>query len=136
MAKFYYKNPHVTLNGVDVSSYVASATVEYSWDETETTSFGSDGKRTRQAGLEDGSVSLDFHQDFAAAAADAVISAVAGSTAPVRITPAGSAASATNPSFRGTAVVLSYSPIDGSVGDLATFSVTWPITGGWARATA
>jgi hypothetical protein len=136
MAKFYYKNPHVMVNGVDLSSYCASATVEYSWDEIETTSFGSNGKRERQAGLEDGSVSLEFHQDFAAATVDATIAAIAGSTAPVRITPAGSAASATNPSFRGTAVVLGYNAIDGSVGDLATFSVTWPITGGWARATA
>jgi hypothetical protein len=33
-------------------------------------------------------------------------------------------------------LVTEYNPIDSAVGDLATFSVSWPITGAVARATA
>lgn len=136
MAKFYYQNPAVTVNGVDLSTHIASATVESSFDDIETTSFGSNGKRERIGGLEDGSVSLEFHVDFAAASVDATIWPLRGGTAPITVMPAGTALSATNPRFSGTALITGWSPIDGAVGDLATTSVTWPLTGGWARATA
>jgi hypothetical protein len=60
-----------------------------------------------------------------------------GGTAAVTVRPAGTAAvGSANPEYRFTALVTEYSPIDSAVGDLATFSVSWPVTGEVTRATA
>jgi hypothetical protein len=42
---------------------------------------------------------------------------------------------ATNPSYTANCLVTQYSPFASSVGDLATFSVTWPVTGTVTRGT-
>jgi len=54
----------------------------------------------------------------------------------VVIKPTSTAVSASNPTYTFNALVTSYTPISGSVGDLSTFSVTWPVAGTVARATA
>lgn len=125
MAKFVAKDYKITLNGTDVSSWCAAVTMDVSLDEIETTAFGKN-YRQRISGLGDTSVTLDFHQDFAAGAVDALIWPLVGSNATVVVTPSSSAVSSTNPSYTGVYLVSQYQPLASSVGDLATFSVTWP----------
>jgi hypothetical protein len=137
MAKIVIQNPVVTLAGGTVSANVAQCTIALEADDVETTNFAGGGWRERIGGLKSGSVSLDFHQDYTAASIDSVVFPLLGNSAAITVRPGGTAAAGTaNPEYRFTALVTEYSPIDSAVGDLATFSVSWPITGEVTRATA
>ena len=132
MAKFVATDYVIEIDTTDFSESIAAATLEISVDEQETTSFSAD-YRTRIGGLKDASLTLDFHQDFGADSIDATLFPLLGQTVAFSITPTSGAVSATNPSYSGNALVTSYSPFANSVGDLATFSVTWPVTGDVTR---
>jgi hypothetical protein len=86
--------------------------------------------------LKQGSLNLQFNQDFAAAGIDSVLFPLLGTAATVVIKPTSGTVSASNPTYTFNALVVSYTPIAGSVGDLSTFSVTWPVAGTVTRATA
>lgn len=135
MSKFVATDYAIEISGTDFSASIAAATLEISADEQETTAFGAD-YRTRIAGLKDASLTLDFHQDFGASSVDATLFPLLGSAVAFTISPTSDAVSATNPTYSGTAIVTSYSPFSSSVGDLATLSVTWPVSGAITRATA
>jgi hypothetical protein len=135
LAKFVATDYNITINGTNFSTSLASVELPVEVEEQETTAFGSTW-RTRIAGLQSGSITLEFHQDFAASAIDATIYPLLGTNATVTVRPAGSVTSATNPSFSGTFLVTQYSPFNSTVGDLATLSLTWPLTGALTRATA
>jgi len=135
MAKFVATDYSITINGTDFSTSLASVDLTIESDDVETTAFGGEW-RTRVGGLKSASISLDFHQDFGAASVDATLWPLLNTIATVVVKPTSSAASATNPSFTATALVNSYQPFASSVGDLATLSVTWPVTGTVVRGTA
>lgn len=131
MAKFVLTSVSTKINNVDFSDHLASVTLDMSSDEVETTAFGS-SFRTRVAGLKDASVTLSFHNDFGSSGSDAVDSTIYnlfGSQATVVIVPTSGSVSATNPSYTGVFLVSQANPISGSVGDLATRDVTWPVAG-------
>jgi len=135
MPKFYAQDYKVTIGTAVLSSSIASVTLDMTQDEIDTTSFGS-SFRTRIAGLRDGSVSLDFHQDFGAGAVDSLLYPLMGTLVDVKIAPTSGTVTATNPEYRFSALVTQYQPFAGAVGDLATLSVTWPVSGTVTRATA
>jgi hypothetical protein len=110
-------------------------TLDITTDEVETTAFGST-YRTRIGGLKDASVSLDFHQDFGAGSIDSLLFPLMGSTVAVKIAPTSGTVTATNPEYRFNCLVTQYQPFAGSVGDLASLSVSWPVTGEVVRGTA
>jgi len=129
MAKFVATDIRTTINGVDFSDHLAAVTIDVTADEVETTAFGT-GWRSRVGGLKDGSITLDFHQDFAttgSGAVDQTIWANFVSFATVVVTPTSGTVSATNPSISGIYLVSQMTPIASTVGDLATQSVTWPL---------
>jgi len=135
MAKFVTTDYSVSIGGTDFSSSINSVTLDVSVEEQETTAFG-DTSRTRIGGLRDGSVSLDFHQDFGSASVDETLWPLLGSTVEVIILPTSAAVGATNPSYTFDALVTQYQPFANAVGELATLSVSWPVSGDVARATA
>lgn len=135
MAKFVATDYDITIGGTDFSASLAAVTLDVSADEQEITAFG-DSFRSRVGGLKDASVSLDFHQDFGAASVDATLWPLLGGTAQIVVKPTSSSVSATNPSYTFTALVTQYQPFASNVGDLATLSVTWPVTGAVTRGTA
>lgn len=128
-------NANVSIGGVDLSSHITKVTLSSSRAEIETTTFGNTARR-RVAGLADNSVAIDFNQDFAAAQVEATLYPLLGSTAAVIVRPNGTATSATNPSYSFNALVTEWMPLDAQVGELATASITWPIDGTIAKATA
>jgi hypothetical protein len=133
MAKLVLTNSNVTLGGTDVSSYVASVTLNISVNEVETTAFGS-GATTRVGGLQDNSVTLDMHQDFSAI--EGLVYPLIGSTTSLVIKPNGTAVGTANPSYTMTPLVTEWTPVNGAVGELATASITWPVSGTVTKATA
>ena len=135
MAKFVATDVKVTINGTDFSSNLAQVELSIESDDVETSSFGNSW-RTRVGGMKQASITLDWHQDFGAASVDATLFPLFNTLATVVVTPTSGSVSPTNPSFSGLFLVNSYSPIASSVGDLATFSVTWPASGTVVRGTA
>jgi hypothetical protein len=136
MAKLVLTNAYITINSVDLSTYISSVSLNVSEDVVETTGFGSTAARTRIAGLLDNSVTLEFMQDFATSTLEPTIYPLLGTTTTVVVKPVGSVTSATNPSYTFTALVSEWQPVSGAVGELATASVTWPISGTITKAVA
>jgi hypothetical protein len=135
LAKFVATDYKVTINGGTVSSSLASVELPIEVDEQETTAFGSSW-RTRIAGLKSGSITLEFHQDFASGAIDSILYPLLGTNATVVVVPTSGTVTASNPSYSGEFLVTSYTPFASTVGDLATVGITWPLTGELTRATA
>jgi hypothetical protein len=135
VAKFVATDYSISIGGEDFSNSLAAATLDITVEEQDTTSFGNTA-RTRIGGLQDGSISLDFHQDFAATSVDATLFPLLGTTVEIVILPTSAAVGEGNPSYTCTALVTQYSPFASSIGDLATLSVSWPITGAVTRAVA
>lgn len=135
MAKFVTTDYQFTLDSNDLSTSAAAITLEITVEEQETTAFGQ-SSRTRIGGLKDASLSIDFHQDFGAGGIDSILEPLLGSVVPFTIQPTSGTVSATNPSYSGSVLITSYSPFANSVGDLASFSVTLPVSGDVTRGTA
>jgi hypothetical protein len=146
MARLVLTNVEVTIAGVDLSNHIASVTLGSTYDVVETTAFagvsGAAGNvpqaaKTRTAGLVDNSVTLEFHQDFAAASVEATIYPLLGTLVNVTVQPVNSGSVASdNPLYAFNAVVSEWTPLNGAVGELATASVTWPISGAVTKTTA
>lgn len=135
MAVFLQNSVTVTINAVDLTDHVASVTWTESAAELETTAMG-DSNVTRIGGLKDGSVSIEFHQDFGASSVYQTLYPLLGTTTTVTMTPTDGAVAADNPKHSASALVTELPVIDGSVSDLATVSVTWPLSGAVTVTTA
>jgi hypothetical protein len=136
MARIVLTNAKVTINSVNLSDHIASVTLSTSADVVETTGFSSTAARTRVAGLQDNSVTLEFHQDFATSNVEQTIYPLLGTATTVVVTPVDTTVGATNPSYTFSALVAEWQPLSGAVGELATASVTWPISGAITKAVA
>jgi predicted secreted protein len=136
MAKQIIQNPSITLNGTAMHANISQVTINLTAEDVDQTNFGSLGWKERTGGLKDGSISFEFQNDYAAAALDSQMFPLLGTSIPFVIQPASTAtASSSNPKYSGTLVVTEYSPADAAVGDLATFSVTYPTVGVVTRGT-
>ena len=132
MAKQVLTNVAVTFGtaNTDITNYVASVTLNLSKAEVATTSFGSSGAVTRIAGLADNSITLELHQDYPTIEKLFYDAFNAGTAVPVTVKPNGTAAaSSTNPQYAFNVLPLTWTPVNGAVGDIATASVTYPIDG-------
>lgn len=135
MAVFILKDASVTINGVNLSDHVTEVELTGEAEMKEDTAMG-DSWRSYIGGLKNWTLKVTFHQDFDAAMVDATLWPLLGAAAfPVSVKPTSAAVSATNPNYNGNALLPSYSPLAGAVGDLATVSVTFQGTGTLARAT-
>ena len=136
MAIFVATDFSVSINGsTALASYLTQVELKTSANDITTTAFGSTWV-SRVAGLKEGSLTLQFNQDYAASTVDATLWPLLGTNATVVIKPTSTAVSSSNPAYTAICVVTDLTPVSGNIGDLATFSVTWPTTGTVSRATA
>lgn len=137
MAKFIATGTKVSLNGTDFSSSCARAELVINAAEVTTTDFGSAGWTEVIGGLKSGQVSLDFHADYGTGAISRTFQPLLGTIGTVVLIAAnGTAASQSTPAYTATVLINSFTPVSGAVGDLSTFSVTFPTTGEVTYATA
>jgi hypothetical protein len=134
MARLVLTNVQVVIGGVDLSNHVASVTLGSTYDVLETTAFAGGNvpaaAKERIAGLVDNSVTLEFHQDFDTASVEQTIYPLLGTLTSVEVQPVTSVTQGpTNPKYTFQALVSEWTPLNGAVGELATASVTWPISG-------
>ena len=135
MASFVFDDAYVSLGGTDLSDHVRSVTLDTSADLVESQAMG-DSWKERLGGLKDWSLSVEFLQDFAAAEVDATLWPLLGTTFTVAIRPTNAAAAPTNPEYTGAGALESYTPLGGSVGELAMAPITVQGAGELSRATA
>ena len=140
MARIVLTDASVVINGINLSEFITSVALSTSDDVVETTGMGSGGARTRVGGLADNSVTFEFNQDFATSGPEVTINAVGsslvGTVTTCVVKPTSSGVSASNPSYTFSAVVAEWQPLSGAVGELATISATWPISGNITKAVA
>ena len=136
MAAFVLTDADVTINAVDLSDHCKSVTVNYSAETQDDTVMGDD-TRSAIAGLKEWSMSIEFAQDHAASNVDATLFPLIGAAAfTVTVRPTSAAVSATNPNFTGSAILTSYPPMGGAVGDFATTTAEFAAAGTLSRATS
>ena len=131
MAKYVVTGNNVSIGGTDVSGSVARAELTITSTEVDVTDFASGGFTEVVGGLKSGSLSLDFHNDFGSGALNTVLTEdlVGTLVEIVVIAGNGSSASEDTPSYTANFLINSLSPVSGAVGDLSTFSVTFPMSG-------
>lgn len=135
MAKLVITEGYVTLGGTEVSAYAKAITVNYSAEVQDTTTFGA-ATRTKLPGLKDWSMTIEFVQDYADNALDEILFALVGTSFTAVVGPASSAVGVNNPRYSGTAILDSYSPLAGSIGETVTASITLQGSGTLSRLTA
>ena len=127
MAHFVLTDAYVEVNGVVLSDHARSVTVVDNRAQVEATGFGATNNAYAK-GLGDGSITIEFMQDFAAGEVHATLQPLVGSTTPisVKVRATSSAISATNPSIElNSALMFDYSPLAGNIGALSTFTATF-----------
>ena len=107
MAVFAFTDASVTINTINLSTFVTSVTVNYEKDSVETTAMGATG-HVMTGGLQNLSVTVEFNNDL-------VIKNLSTGTP--------------NPTFTiSNAFLAASTPVNGAVGELSKQSVTF--TGG------
>ena len=128
MSVFNSNDVTVSIGGVLLTDHITSVDFGETAAELDTTTMGS-ANITRIAGLKDGNVSIEFLQDFAATEVYATLNPLLGTLTTVIVTPTDAAASATNPEKSVSCLVTEVPFIASGVADLATISVSWPMSG-------
>ena len=117
-----------TVPSIDISAYVTNAVLNQIVDELEVTSMG-DSAHKFVAGLQSGTFSIDFINDWAASQVMTTLNAAFGQTLAVSvITVKGTAVSATNPTYQFSVLVNNLTPIGtGGVAEVATSSLSFTL---------
>ena len=121
-------NAAPTTPSIDISSYVTNAVINQIVDELEVTAMG-DTSHKFVAGLQSGTFTIDFINDWAAGQVNETLSAAFGNTLAVSvITVKGTAVSATNPTYQFSIFVNNLTPIgQGGVSEIATSSLSFTV---------
>ncbi len=135
MAVFMNNGVVLTVDGVDLSDFVQSVTLNWNANELDVTAMGDTGIR-RIKGLEDNSISIDFLNDNATSAVLQTLCDNFGENVTVTVKNSSAATSASNPLFTMTCLINGITPVNGAVGDVSTQSVTWNVSGAIAKTTA
>lgn len=124
MAVFLSNGVVVTLNSVDLSDHVTSATINRVFEELEVTAMG-DSSRKYAKGLETSTITLDFLNDTATGEVLQTLQAAWGTTVPITLKQTSAVVSATNPEYQTTILVNNTTDINGDVGSISTQSITF-----------
>ena len=131
MAKQVLTNVAVTYGtaATDISAYVTSITLSSSAAEVATTSMGSSSV-TRIQGLIDNSITMELQQDYPTIEKLFFDAFTAGTAVPMTVKPNGTAAaSSSNPQYAFSVLPTAHEMVKGAIGDLATMSISFPISG-------
>ena len=131
MAKQVLTNVNVTFGtaATDISGYISSITLSTTAAEVVTSAMGSSAV-TRIQGMIDSSVTLELQQDYPTIEKMFWDAFTAGTSVPMTVKPNGTAAAgSTNPQYAFSVLPTSWTPVAGAIGDLATVSITYPISG-------
>ena len=128
----YLSNPNVTVNSVSLQDQCTSATVNYVYEQLETTAFGDTARKfggSSVVSLQNNSIEIELYQSYAASETEATIFGLVGVQTTLIVAPASGVVGATNPFYTLVGAYLeSHTPINASLGELSTITLTF--TGG------
>ena len=124
MAIFLSNDVQVTLNAVDLTDHVTSASISRVFDELEVTAMG-DTSHVFVKGLEASTITLDFLNDTATSNVLQTLQAAWGTTVALTLKQTSGATSATNPLYSTTVLLNNTTDINGAVGNISTQSITF-----------
>lgn len=136
MAKKVLLDAQLAINGTDVTSYTAKVELDDEIEAKETTTFASGKAKEFLGGLESGEIGVTFKNDFAAAALDSIMWALRRSVVTFATRADAAAVTTSNPQYGGSILINKWTPISGSVGDVAEVDVTFPLSGPMTRVTS
>lgn len=126
MAKFVITDQFtVTIGGASLADHIAAISIDAESNAVSSTAYGQTWE-TNEAGIKSGSVTVSFHQDYAASKVAATLGPLLGGTAAIAVS---GTAGGTTVAGTATARINQLKLFGGAVGDLATLDVTWPTTG-------
>jgi hypothetical protein len=124
----YLSNPTVTINSVDLQDQCTSATINYVYEQLETTAFGDTARKfggSTVTSLQNNTVEIELYQSYAASETEATIFGLVGINTTIVIKPTSAAVSVTNPSYTISGYLQSHTPINASLGELSTISLVF-----------
>ena len=125
----YLSNPNVTINSVVLQDQCTSATLNYVYEQLETTAFGDTARKfggSAVTSLQNNSVEVELYQSYAASETEATIYGLVGIQTTIIVAPASGTATATNPIYTLTGCYLeSHTPINASLGELSTVTLSF-----------
>lgn len=136
MALISLQNAYILIGASDISDHCSSVELEIEGEDLDSTVFSTSGWSSRLGGLKSGTLNLTIKGDYAASNIDSILWGFFNTVQTFTIRPVNSAASTSNPSYTGSVLVNSLTPVSGEVGDLVEFDVSWPTSGAVSRATA
>lgn len=136
MAFMVLTSEYVAINGTDYSDFVTKAELKVEVDAKDVTTFGSAGWNESLGGLKSGELSIEFLNDFSDDALDEDFWAILGTVVTFEVRPTSSSVGVSNPKYTGSVLVNAWNPITGGVGDEASVSVSFPVSGAVTRATS
>lgn len=132
MAIYALTGQVVTVNAVDYSDHLKSATLTVDAAQLDTTDFASAGWTEVIGGLKSGTLALEFMDDVANDDVDEELWTLLGTVVAFTIKATTGSISTSNPEYQGSVLITGHS-IGGAVGDLAMKSLTFPTSGAITR---
>jgi hypothetical protein len=127
---------YVALNGVDLSAYTRKGELSVEVEDKDVTTYASNGWTERLGGLKSGELGCEFLQDIAATKLDSIMWPLLGTVVTFEVRASQAVVGTSNPKYTGSVLIKGWNPIEGSVGDEASVSVSYPTSGAVTRATA
>lgn len=125
--KLVLTDASIEVDDNDLSEVASSVTIEDSTEDVDTTGFGA-RSREHSKGLRDATITVDFFQDFDAAAVDSILWPLYEGSEPfdVVVRPlASEPVGPENPEYTLSSHMFNYSPLAGSIGAASATQVTF-----------
>lgn len=136
MPKKVLLDAQLSINGVDRTQWCAKVELNDEFEDKDTTTFASGKAKEILGGLESYDISITFKNDFAVGQLDETMWALRRQVVTWSAKAGVEATSTSNPLYSGSILINQWTPIAGTVGDVAEVDVTFPGSGPMVRATA
>jgi len=131
----YLSNPALTINSVNLTDQCTSATLNFVYEQLETTSFGDTARKfggSSVTSLQNNTFEVTLYQSYAASETEATVYGLVGIQTTITVSPTAAGLvtpTATEPKYTLTGAYLeSHTPINATLGELSTITLTF--TGG------
>lgn len=132
MAAYALTSQVTTINSVDWSQWLKSSTMTLDAASLDSTDFASAGWVEVIGGLKSGTLALTVNDSITDNEIDELLFALLGTVVTATVKATSSAISAANPEYQFSVLVTGHS-LGGGVGELASKSLSFPITGAVVR---
>ncbi|GIJ51323.1 hypothetical protein Val02_82090 [Virgisporangium aliadipatigenens] len=131
MTAMVLKAAYAALATVNYSAQIKKAELKAEVEDKDVTTFASLGWMEYKGGLFKAGLSLSFLNDYTDNGLDEAMwtAFLAGDPIAFEVRAANATVTASNPKWTGLVLVKEWSPLSGSVGDVAGHDVSWPTSG-------